>query len=88
MWAWIVLLGIIGYVLNLAAVARRTPGASLAAHSREDERGAEHVKTEMKIVVVGAGIGGLTTALQLHRAGVECEVYEQGRADPGGWASG
>ena len=31
----------------------------------------------MKIVVVGAGIGGLTTALQLHRAGVECEVYEQ-----------
>ena len=31
----------------------------------------------MKIVVVGAGIGGLTTALQLHRAGIACEVYEQ-----------
>jgi 5-methylphenazine-1-carboxylate 1-monooxygenase len=32
----------------------------------------------MKVVVVGAGIGGLTAALQLHRAGVDCEVYEQG----------
>jgi 2-polyprenyl-6-methoxyphenol hydroxylase-like FAD-dependent oxidoreductase len=31
----------------------------------------------MKIVVVGAGVGGLTTALQLHQAGLECEVYEQ-----------
>lgn len=31
----------------------------------------------MKILVVGAGIGGLTTALRLHQAGIECEVYEQ-----------
>ncbi|MEJ3651905.1 flavin-dependent oxidoreductase [Actinomycetes bacterium KLBMP 9759] len=31
----------------------------------------------MKVIVVGAGIGGLVTALRLHRAGVECAVYEQ-----------
>jgi len=36
-----------------------------------------HLRGLMKIVVVGAGIGGLTTALQLHRAGIACEVYEQ-----------
>lgn len=32
----------------------------------------------MKVVVVGAGIGGLVTALRLWREGIECEVYEQG----------
>ncbi|MGV9297522.1 flavin-dependent oxidoreductase [Amycolatopsis sp. NPDC003676] len=31
----------------------------------------------MKVVIVGAGIGGLTAALRLHREGVECAVYEQ-----------
>jgi 2-polyprenyl-6-methoxyphenol hydroxylase-like FAD-dependent oxidoreductase len=31
----------------------------------------------MKIVIVGAGIGGLVTALRLHREGIDCEVYEQ-----------
>jgi 5-methylphenazine-1-carboxylate 1-monooxygenase len=31
----------------------------------------------MRAVVVGAGIGGLTTALQLHHEGVDCTVYEQ-----------
>ncbi len=29
------------------------------------------------IVVVGGGIGGLATALALHRRGLECRVYEQ-----------
>ncbi len=29
------------------------------------------------IVIVGGGIGGLTTALALAHHGVECEVYEQ-----------
>lgn len=31
----------------------------------------------MKAIVVGAGIGGLTTALMLHARGIGCEVYEQ-----------
>lgn len=31
----------------------------------------------MKIIVVGAGIGGLTTALRLHHEGIGCVVYEQ-----------
>jgi 5-methylphenazine-1-carboxylate 1-monooxygenase len=29
------------------------------------------------IIVVGGGIGGLTTALALHRRGLECRVFEQ-----------
>ena len=31
----------------------------------------------MRAVIVGAGIGGLTAALRLHRAGIACKVYEQ-----------
>ena len=31
----------------------------------------------MKIIIVGAGIGGLTTALRLHHEGIDCVVYEQ-----------
>jgi 2-polyprenyl-6-methoxyphenol hydroxylase-like FAD-dependent oxidoreductase len=31
----------------------------------------------MKAIVVGGGIGGLTTALMLHARGMDCEVYEQ-----------
>jgi 2-polyprenyl-6-methoxyphenol hydroxylase-like FAD-dependent oxidoreductase len=31
----------------------------------------------MKAIVVGAGIGGICTALMLHRRGIACEVYEQ-----------
>jgi 2-polyprenyl-6-methoxyphenol hydroxylase-like FAD-dependent oxidoreductase len=30
----------------------------------------------MKVMVIGAGIGGLTTALSLHAAGIEAQVYE------------
>lgn len=31
----------------------------------------------MKVIVAGAGIGGLVTALMLHARGIACEVYEQ-----------
>ncbi|WP_262699495.1 MULTISPECIES: NAD(P)-binding protein [Streptomyces] len=30
----------------------------------------------MKVAIAGAGIGGLTTALMLHGAGIEVTVYE------------
>ncbi len=33
----------------------------------------------MRVLVVGGGIGGLTTALCLHAVGIECEVFEQSR---------
>jgi 5-methylphenazine-1-carboxylate 1-monooxygenase len=33
----------------------------------------------MKAVVIGAGIGGLTTALSLHAAGIDVEVFETAR---------
>lgn len=31
----------------------------------------------MKALIAGAGIGGLTTALQLHEAGIEVEIFER-----------
>ena len=34
----------------------------------------------MKAIIVGAGIGGLTTALMLHQRGISCEIYEQADA--------
>jgi FAD-dependent urate hydroxylase len=40
-----------------------------------------------KVVIVGGGVGGLTTALALHGAGVEVEVHEK-YAHPAGRATG
>src|ERR1700682_6399408 len=37
---------------------------------------AEH-QSGMKAIIVGGGIGGLTTALMLHARGIDCEVFEQ-----------
>src|SRR2546423_5292915 len=34
----------------------------------------------MKVIIVGGGIGGLTTALMLHARGMDCEIYEQSDA--------
>ena len=31
----------------------------------------------MKAIIVGGGVGGLTTALMLHARGIDCAVYEQ-----------
>ncbi len=31
----------------------------------------------MKAIIIGGGVGGLTTALMLHNRGIDCEVYEQ-----------
>ena len=34
----------------------------------------------MKAIIVGAGIGGLTTTLFLNKHGIDCEVFEQAPA--------
>ena len=34
-------------------------------------------RMQAKVIIVGAGIGGLTAALMLHRRGISCVVYEQ-----------
>jgi 2-polyprenyl-6-methoxyphenol hydroxylase-like FAD-dependent oxidoreductase len=34
----------------------------------------------MKVIIIGGGIGGLTTALMLHARGIDCEIYEQADA--------
>src|SRR6185295_17767793 len=34
----------------------------------------------MKAIIVGGGVGGLTTALMLHARGLDCEVFEQSEA--------
>jgi 5-methylphenazine-1-carboxylate 1-monooxygenase len=34
----------------------------------------------MKVIIAGAGIGGLVTALMLHARGIDCEVFEQADA--------
>ena len=31
----------------------------------------------MKAIIVGGGIGGLTTALMLRARGIDCELFEQ-----------
>ena len=31
----------------------------------------------MKVIIAGAGIGGLTLALMLHRRGIDAEIFEQ-----------
>jgi 2-polyprenyl-6-methoxyphenol hydroxylase-like FAD-dependent oxidoreductase len=33
--------------------------------------------SSVKVIIVGGGIGGLTTALMLHARGIDCEIFEQ-----------
>jgi 2-polyprenyl-6-methoxyphenol hydroxylase-like FAD-dependent oxidoreductase len=34
----------------------------------------------MKVIIAGAGVGGLVTALMLHARGIDCDVFEQADA--------
>ena len=31
----------------------------------------------LKVAIAGAGIGGLTLALMLHKRGIQCQLFEQ-----------
>src|SRR3954470_11458290 len=31
----------------------------------------------LKVIIIGGGVGGLTTALMLHARGIDCELFEQ-----------
>src|SRR5215470_18359959 len=53
---------------------RRRPGAHDRIVARVFWRAGACV---MKALIVGGGIGGLTTALMLHARGIDCEVFEQ-----------
>src|SRR5687767_9088271 len=33
-------------------------------------------ENDMEVLIVGAGIGGLTLGLMLHRAGIQCRIFE------------
>ena len=63
------------------------PAEVVTRRHRPTERRQMHEErnaSEMRAMVVGAGIGGLTAAIALRRAGVETTVFERRRA-PGGW---
>ena len=40
----------------------------------------------MKVAIIGAGIGGLTTAIALKQAGIDAEIFEAARIEAGGLA--
>src|SRR5215467_11431769 len=46
-----------------------------------DEVGQPPTLGEMRIIIIGGGIGGLTAALALARRGLSCEVFEAGARD-------
>jgi len=50
--------------------------------SRSSDRNAGHAVTQSPLRIVGAGVAGLTTAIQLARHGASVEVFER-RADSG-----
>src|SRR5690349_8496047 len=70
-------------VSAIAVIWRRKAGPSQSAigcqhPARPRYNAAGSVRRAvMKAIIVGGGIGGLTTALMLHARGIDCEIFEQ-----------
>ncbi|TPI51908.1 hypothetical protein FJ417_27695 [Mesorhizobium sp. B3-1-7] len=54
-----------------------TPGKRVVTRTSSHEEPRPH---PLKAIIIGAGIGGLTTALFLNKHGIDCEVFEQAAA--------
>ena len=59
--------------MSLKALDRREPRT---ANRRTTNRGPRH-NNAMRVIVIGAGIGGLTAAIALRRKGIEVEIFER-----------
>ena len=64
--------------LGLAAVAAwaRAPPSREQKRSRLELAQQSTGSDRMDVLIIGAGIGGLTLGLMLHRAGIACRVFE------------
>lgn len=60
----------VGQAVALVEAAAPPAGALHAEAAGERRR-------KVKVIIAGAGIGGLTLALMLHRRGISCAIYEQ-----------
>lgn len=54
-------------------------GAEMRGENASQTNGTTNESQHLKVIVVGAGIGGLTAAIALRQRGHHVEMYEQSR---------
>lgn len=76
----------------MGAEIHQQKSTSLLAHvNRPDSTSTMTSKTSPHVLILGAGIGGLTLAQSLRKKGISYEIFERDRGDhvrPEGWAIG